>query len=42
MRMEQTFEDRMCTFIASKLAKGETLKRELRFGKEKGYYRADA
>ena len=39
---ELTFEDRMCFFIGSKLAKGETLKREERFGKEKAYYRADA
>lgn len=40
--MEQTFEDRMCFFIGSKLAKGETLKREMPFGREKGFYRADA
>lgn len=39
---ELTFEDRMCSFIESKMAGDETLKREVSFGKKKGYYRADA
>lgn len=41
-RRETTFDERMTAFIMSKLAGGETLREQEAFGKERGYYRADA
>ena len=41
MITEATFEDNMISFIEGKLVDGENIQRQISFGKDRGYYRAD-